>query len=109
MAGFLYSLTGLALFAFGLFALIACATPLRKILGVNVMSSGVFLFLVATSYRPGGEGIDPIPHAMVLTGIVVSVSTTAVALTLTALIQPAPDPPPQHGEERARAEWRSGG
>jgi multicomponent Na+:H+ antiporter subunit C len=82
----LYSFTGLVLFAFGLFALIACAHPLRKILGVNVMATGIFLFLVATSYR-AGQTIDPVPQAMVLTGIVVSVSTTAVALILAARIQ----------------------
>jgi multicomponent Na+:H+ antiporter subunit C len=89
MTSLLYSFTGLILFAFGLCALIACSHPLRKTLGVNIMSSGVFLFLVATSYRPGGLGIDPVPHAMVLTGIVVSVSATAVALILASRVQKA--------------------
>jgi len=83
----LYSLAGLTLFAFGLFALIACAHPLRKILAANVMSAGVFLVLVATAYRPDIGEIDPVPHAMVLTGIVVSVSTTALAPILACRIQ----------------------
>lgn len=87
MTNLLYSFTGLVLFAFGFCALVACSHLLRKILGVNVMSSGVFLFLVATSYRPEGVTVDPVPHAMVLTGIVVSVSTTAVALVLASLVQ----------------------
>lgn len=86
----LYSLTGLALIAFGFFALIACSHPLRKILAINVMSSGIFLILVATAYHSGdgvGGHIDPVPQAMVLTGIVVAVSTTAVALILACRVQ----------------------
>lgn len=84
----LYSLVGLLLFVMGLAALIGCAHPLRKILGVNVMASGVFLVLIAAAYRPIAVGeIDPALHAMVLTGIVVSVSTTALALILACRVQ----------------------
>ena len=84
----LYSLTGLILFGMGLVTLIIHSHPLRKILAVNVMASGVFLILVATAYIPLGQGeIDPVPHAMVLTGIVVSVSVTALALILACRIQ----------------------
>lgn len=83
----LYSLTGLALFAIGFFGLIACSHMLRKILAVNVMSSGVFLILVATAYFSGARTIDPVPQAMILTGIVVSVSTTALALILACRVQ----------------------
>lgn len=83
-----YSLTGLILFAMGLFTLITHSHPLRKILAVNIMSTGVFLILIATAYKPLGLGaIDPVPHAMVLTGIVVSVSVTALALTLACRVQ----------------------
>jgi multicomponent Na+:H+ antiporter subunit C len=72
----------------GLFALFACSHPLRKILAVNIMSTGVFQILVATAYRPVGAGaIDPVPHAMVLTGIVVSVSVTALVLVLSCRVQ----------------------
>jgi multicomponent Na+:H+ antiporter subunit C len=45
------------------------------------MSNGVFLLLVALAGR-GGEQPDPVPHAMVITGIVVAVSATALALVL---------------------------
>ncbi len=84
----LYSLTGLILFGMGFFTLIIHSHPLRKILAVNVMSTGVFLILVATAYIPLGQGeVDPVPHAMVLTGIVVSVSVTALALILACRIQ----------------------
>ncbi len=81
-------MTGLILFVMGLFTLIIHSHPLRKILSVNVMSTGVFLVLVATAYRPSDLGeIDPVPHAMVLTGIVVSVSVTALALILACRVQ----------------------
>ncbi len=83
----LYSLVGLALFGRGLFALITSSHLLRKILAVNIMATGVFLVLVATAYRAGSGEIDPVPHAMVLTGIVVAVSTTALALILACRVQ----------------------
>jgi multicomponent Na+:H+ antiporter subunit C len=38
--------------------------------------------LVAVAYRGLEKAPDPIPHALVLTGIVVAVSATALALTL---------------------------
>ncbi len=84
----IYSITGLLLFGMGLFTLIVHSHPLRKILAVNVMSTGVFLILIATAYTPLGQGeVDPVPHAMVLTGIVVSVSVTALALILSCRVQ----------------------
>ncbi len=78
----LYALASVALFCLGLYALIARAHLLRKILALNVMGSAVFLFLVAVALRNRQETPDPVPHAMVLTGIVVAVSTTAFALAL---------------------------
>jgi len=103
MTNMLYSCTGLILFAFGLFALIVCPHPLRKILGGNVMSSGIFLFLVATSYRPETAAIDPVPQAMVLTGIVVSVSITAVALVLATRLQQSANRAMNRRKEKGRA------
>ena len=75
-----YAAAGIVLFCLGLYALVAKAHLLRKILAVNVMASGVFLALVGLAQRGGAP--DPIPHAMVLTGIVVAVSATAFALAL---------------------------
>jgi len=83
----IYSLAGLIIFIFGFYALIVHSHLLRKILAVNFISSGVFLVLVATAYSPAAGGIDPVPQAMVLTGIVVSVSTTALALVLACRVQ----------------------
>ena len=81
----LYALSGIALFGIGFYALIVHSHSLRKVLAVNVMSSGLFLVLVAMAQRAPSNPIaspDPVPHAMVLTGVVVAVSATAVALTL---------------------------
>ena len=79
-AGLLYALAGAGLLALGLHALVWHAHLLRKILAINVMGSGVFLALVGLAQRDGVA--DPVPQAMVLTGIVVAVSATALALAL---------------------------
>ena len=57
---------------------------LRRLLGLNVLGSGVFMMLVALASRTTDIATrpDPVPHAMVLTGIVVAVSATALALAL---------------------------
>lgn len=102
MTSMLYGVTGLVLFVFGLFALFVCPHPLRRILGGNVMSSGIFLFLVAASYRPGTGETDPVPQAMVLTGIVVSVSITAVALVLATRLQQSRERVPEPGKKKDR-------
>ena len=79
---FLYALVGIGLFCLGLHALIVHDHLLRKILAINVMGSGVFLILVALAARHRDVPPDPVPHAMVITGIVVAVSATALALAL---------------------------
>ena len=76
----LYSFTGLVILTIGLHGLITCPHLLRKALAVNVMSTGIFLFLVAMANRNPQGPPDPVPHAMVLTGIVVAVSGTALVL-----------------------------
>jgi len=84
---FLYALVGVGLFILGLYALIVHAHLLRKILAINIMGSGVFLVLVALGGRTPGVSPDPVPHAMVITGIVVAVSATALALALMLRVQ----------------------
>lgn len=81
-AAFLYALVGVGLLALGLYALIVYAHLLRKILAINIMGSGVFLVLVALARRTGEAVPDVVPHAMVITGIVVAISATALALAL---------------------------
>ncbi len=79
---YLYSLVGVGLFTLGLYALIVHRHLVRKILAINIMGSGVFLILVALAARSRGTALDPVPQAMVITGIVVAVSATALALAL---------------------------
>ncbi len=78
----LYGLTGVGLFALGLRGTLLHRALLGRVLAINVCGAGVFLVFVALAYR-GQELIpDPVPHALVLTGIVVAVSATALALAL---------------------------
>jgi multicomponent Na+:H+ antiporter subunit C len=76
----MYALVGVALFVIGSAGVILHAHMLRKVLAFNVMGSGTFLVLVGLAQRDGA--LDYVPHAMVLTGIVVSVAATALALAL---------------------------
>lgn len=76
-----YAVTGLALFALALFGFLVRGHLVRRIVALNVMGSGVFLVFLAMAAR--GEGTtDPVPQALVITGIVVAVATTALALVL---------------------------
>jgi multicomponent Na+:H+ antiporter subunit C len=83
-----YGLAGASLVAVGLYALVVREHLLRKILAINVVGNGVFLVLVAAAQRGPGAP-DPVPHAMVLTGIVVAVSATALALALAVRVRDA--------------------
>ena len=78
----LYALTGVGLFVLGLYAMIVREHLLRTILAFNVMGSGVFLVLAGLAHRTPSGIPDPVPHAMVITGIVVAVAATALALSL---------------------------
>ncbi|MET0066915.1 MAG: NADH-quinone oxidoreductase subunit K [Candidatus Thiodiazotropha sp.] len=78
----LYALTGAALFLLGLRATLLRTELLARVVALNVSGAGVFLMLVAIAYREAGQPVDPIPQALVLTGLVVAVSATALALAL---------------------------
>lgn len=78
----LYLLAGAAVFAIGCHALLAHRHLLRRIMALNVMGTGVFLVFIAVGAQSPGPVPDPVPQAMVLTGIVVSVCATGLALAL---------------------------
>jgi multicomponent Na+:H+ antiporter subunit C len=78
----LYLCAAVLLVVLGLYGALVRPHLLRKMTALNVMSSGLFLLFVAIAYRGPHEPADPIPHAMVLTGIVISVSATAYGLLL---------------------------
>ena len=84
------------LFGIGFVTLLFQRNLVRKIIGLNIMDTGLFLFLASMGYIEGRKApiivdgvtemeayINPVPAGLVLTGIVVSVSVTAVMLALT--------------------------
>jgi len=86
----------IVLFAIGFTSLLLHKNLVKKIIGLNIMDTGVFLFLASMGYIEGhiapivdlgketqGLFINPLPSGLVLTGIVVSVSVTAIMLSLT--------------------------
>ncbi len=79
-AELLYALIGATLFVLGLLGFILHRHLLRRIMAFNIMGSGCFLVLVGLAQDE--RGIDPVPHAMVLTGIVVAVASSALALLI---------------------------
>ena len=83
-AATLYGLCAAALVGIGLYGLVVQPHPLRKILAFNVLGSGVFLFFGVVARRGAAAGFaaDPVPQAMVITGIVVAFASTALAVAL---------------------------
>ncbi|WP_442755377.1 NADH-quinone oxidoreductase subunit K [Methylocystis sp. JAN1] len=80
----LAGLGGAVLIGLGLFGLVAHPHLLRKIIAFNVLGGGVFLLFGAIARRGAAAGIgaDPVPQALVITGIVVAFSATALAVAL---------------------------
>ncbi len=76
----IYFITGAILFGMGFIALVIRTNLLHRLLAVNIMGVGVFMWFIAGAYQHGAT--DSVPHALVLTGIVVAVSATAFALAL---------------------------
>lgn len=79
-----FGLAAAALVGIGLYGLIVAPHPLRKILAFNLLGSGVFLLFGIVARRGAGAGFggDPIPQALVITGLVVAFAATALAVAL---------------------------
>ncbi len=90
------AIAAMILFSVGFVTLLLHRNLLKKIIGLNIMDTAAYLLLTALGYIEGRlspivtEGItdpsryvNPLPAGLVLTGIVVSVSVTAVMLALT--------------------------
>jgi multicomponent Na+:H+ antiporter subunit C len=80
----LAGLVGAALVGLGLYGLVLHPHPLRKLLAFNVIGSGVFLVfgIIARRGAAAGPSFDPVPQAMVITGIVVAFAASSVAVAL---------------------------
>lgn len=83
-AATVFGLLATALVGVGLYGFIVNPQPLRKILAFNVIGSGVFLLFGAIARRGAALGLggDPVPQALLITGIVVAFSATALAVTV---------------------------
>ena len=79
-----YGLCSAVLVGVGLYGTIVQPHPLRKILAFNIVGSGTFLLfgVVARRGSVADMGGDPVPQAMVITGLVVAFSATALAVAL---------------------------
>lgn len=80
----LFGLCSAALVGIGLYGLLTDPRLLRKIIAFNLVGSGVFLLFGAVARRGAAAGLvgDPVPQALVITGIVVAFSATALAVAL---------------------------
>ncbi|MFO7803548.1 MAG: cation:proton antiporter subunit C [Desulfovermiculus sp.] len=91
----------------GLYAMIAKNNLIKKLVGMNIFQTAIILFFVSIGYKEdatipiiigghGGHGahqaieaanyINPLPHVLMLTAIVVSVATLGVALALVVMV-----------------------
>lgn len=88
-----YYLTAIVLFIIGFHTMLTHNNLIKKLLGMNIMETAIFLFFVSIGYVQGGRApiiqagrdylyVNPLPSALILTGIVVAVSITAYALSL---------------------------
>lgn len=87
-------MAAMILFCIGFTTLLLHKNLIKKIIGMNIMDTGIYLFLASMGYIENGKApilgdgsneilfINPIPSGLVLTGIVVSVSVSAVMLAL---------------------------
>ena len=90
------SVAAMILFGIGFCNLLLQRNLIKKIIGLNIMDTAVYLFLASMGYIEGrfapilkdgvseaSQYVNPLPSGLVLTGIVVSVSVTALMLGLT--------------------------
>lgn len=95
----LYGLLGAALVGIGLYGTLARPEPLRRILGFNLLGGGVFLIFGAVARRGAAAGFagDPVPQAIVITGVVVAFAATTLAVALLLRLHDTKDASPAAG------------
>lgn len=86
----------IVLMLIGFYAMIAKDNLIKKVIGLNIFQTAIFLFFISLGDVVGGTEpivseemiskgyvyVNPLPHVLILTAIVVAVATTAVALAL---------------------------
>lgn len=83
----------------GLYIVIAHGNLIKKIVGLSVFQTSVFIFYISMAKVEGGSApiladdiilySNPLPHVLILTAIVVGIATTALALSLVVRIKEA--------------------
>ena len=82
------------LLVLGLYGMLFKRNLLKKLIGMNIFQTAIFLFFIEGSTKLGGtvpvidpqfgtdptRYVNPLPHVLILTGIVVALSITGVAL-----------------------------
>lgn len=81
----------------GLYIVIAQGNLIKKIIGLNIFQTSIFIFYISAGKVQGGSApilsdsitvySSPLPHVLILTAIVVGIATTALALSLTVRIK----------------------
>lgn len=84
--------TAILLFFIGLYGLVARRNIIKSIMSIGIMQMAIILFFVsinASATSPAPIGIrfnalpaDPVPHALMITAVVIGISVTAVSLTM---------------------------
>ena len=88
------------LMAIGLYAMLGKRNLVKKLVGMSIFQTGIFLFFIEGARKLGGTVpiidehlgteaslyINPLPHVLILTGIVVGISLTGVALAFLIMI-----------------------
>jgi len=105
------------LLAIGLYGMVGKRDLLRKLIGLNIFQTAIYLFFIHGAAKVGGtvpvidpalgsdpaRYVNPLPHVLVLTAIVVGVALTGVALAMLIAIRR------EHGsldEDRVRERLR---
>jgi multicomponent Na+:H+ antiporter subunit C len=96
----------ITLMMIGFYAMIAKNNLIKKIIGMNIFQTAIILFFVSISYKRGGatlpiltdadahgghvidvaQYMNPLPHVLMLTAIVVSIATLGVALAIAIMM-----------------------
>ncbi|MFT5888344.1 MAG: multicomponent Na+:H+ antiporter subunit C [Zhongshania sp.] len=89
----------IALMMIGFFIVIAQGNLVKKIVGLNIFQTSVFILYISAGKVSGGSApilddavsvySNPLPHVLILTAIVVGIATTALGLALTIRIKNA--------------------
>ncbi len=88
------------LLAIGLYGMLGKHNLLKKLIGMNIFQTAIFLFFIEGATKLGGsvpvideilgteaaKYVNPLPHVLILTGIVVAISLTGVALAFLIVI-----------------------